>query len=239
MDPITDLETLDLELTLADVGTMDRRIEKVQGQAKARPRDFADQLHWLGALRAHLDDGRPARTYTAPPHHPDWTTDLNLLTGKPRLYVINVGEPDLPAGGPLAVGVLARAVAEDIPCLILCAACEAELATWSADEAAAYRADLGLPESGLHRLIHASYRLLDLITFFTITGGKETRAWTLRRGETALEAAGASTPTSSAASSGLRLRRRLPWWPRAGWPAPAPRDMSIWKAKSTWCMMAT
>ena len=64
----------------------------------------------------------------------------------------------------------------------LCAACEAELASWAADEAAAYRADLGLAESGLHRLIRASYGLLDLITFFTITGGKETRAWTLRAG---------------------------------------------------------
>jgi hypothetical protein len=190
VNPITDLETLDLELTLADVTTMDRRIDKIQGQAKAHPRDFADQLHWLGALRAHLNDGQPARTYTAPPHHPDWTIDLNLLTGKPRLYVINVGESTLPAGGPLAAGVIARAQVEGVPCLILCAACEAELATWSADEAAAYRADLGLPEPGLHRLIHASYRLLELITFFTITGGKETRAWTLRRGETALEAAG-------------------------------------------------
>jgi GTP-binding protein YchF len=190
VDPITDLDTLDLELTLADVTTVDRRIDKIQGQAKAHPRDFADQLHWLGVLRAHLNDGQPARTHTAPPHHPDWTTDFNLLTGKPRLYVINVGESDLPAGGPLAAGVTARAHAEGIPCLTLCAACEAELATWSADEAAIYRADLGLPEPGLHRLIHASYRLLDLITFFTITGGKETRAWTLRRGETALEAAG-------------------------------------------------
>ena len=99
VDPITDLETLDLELTLADVGTMDRRIEKVQGQAKAHPRDFADQLHWLGELRAHLNSGQPARTYGVPPHHPDWTTDLNLLTGKPRLYVVNVGESDLPSGG--------------------------------------------------------------------------------------------------------------------------------------------
>ena len=188
--PITDLDTLDLELTLADVATVDRRIDKIQGQAKAHPRDFADQLHWLAALRAHLNDGQPARTYTAPPHHPDWTTDFNLLTGKPRLYVINVGESDLPSGGPLAAGVLARAAAEDVPCLTLCAACEAELATWPADEAAAYRADLGLQEPGLHRLIHASYRLLDLITFFTITGGKESRAWTLRRGETALDAAG-------------------------------------------------
>ena len=190
VDPMTDLDTLDLELTLADVATLDRRIEKVQGQAKAHPRDFADQLRWLGELRAHLDDGRPARTYTVTPHHPDWTTDLSLLTGKPRLYVINVGESDLPLGGPLAAGVLARGQAEGIPCLILCAACEAELATWSADEAATYRADLGLAEPGLHRLIHVSYRLLDLITFYTITGGKETRAWTLHAGQTAFEAAG-------------------------------------------------
>jgi GTP-binding protein YchF len=190
VDPIADLETLDMELTLADVGTLDRRIEKIQGQAKAHPRDFADQIHWLGALRAHLNDGQPARTYAVAPHHPDWTQDLNILTDKPRLYVVNVGESDLPAGGPLAAGVTARAAAEGIPCLILCAACEAELATWSADEAATYRADLGLPEPGMHRLIHASYRLLDLITFFTITGGKETRAWTLHAGQTAYEAAG-------------------------------------------------
>ena len=91
-----------------------------------------------------------------------------------------------------SAGVLARAAAETVPCLTLCAACEAEAwlpGPW--DEAAAgHRADLGLPEPGLHQLIHASYRLLDLITFFTITGGKETRAWTLRRGETALEVAG-------------------------------------------------
>jgi len=190
VDPLMDLETLDLELTLADVGTMDRRIEKIQGQAKAHPRDFADQLHWLGELRAHLDCGQPARTYGVPPHHPDWTVDLNLLTDKPRLYVINVGESALPSGGPLAAGVMARAASERIPCLLLCAACEAELATWTPAEAAAYRAALGLAEPGLHRLIHASYRLLDLITFFTITGGKESRAWTLRAGQTAFEAAG-------------------------------------------------
>jgi hypothetical protein len=190
VNPLTDLETLDLELILADVTTADRRIDKIQGQAKAHPRDFADQLHWLGALRSHLNDGQPARTYTVPPHHPDWTLDFNLLTGKPRLYVLNVGESDLPSGGPLAAPVIAKAQAENVPCLILCAACEAELGTWPADEANAYRADLGLPEPGLHRLIHASYRLLDLITFFTITGGKETRAWTLRAGQTAFEAAG-------------------------------------------------
>jgi ribosome-binding ATPase len=190
VDPLADLETLETELILADVGTLDRRIEKIQGQAKAHPRDFAEQLAWLDRLRDHLDAGNPAVAFTEPAHHPDWTVDLNLLTGKPRLYVVNVGEDQLPEGGLAAAAVRQRADKEHAPCLVLCALCEAELGSWAGDEAAAYRADLGLAESGLNRLIHASYRLLDLITFFTITGGKETRAWTLRRGHTAYEAAG-------------------------------------------------
>lgn len=190
VDPLADLETLETELILADVSTMERRIEKVQGQAKARPRDFADQLAWLHHLREHLNAGRPAGTFPEPPRHPDWTADLNLLTAKPRLYVVNVSEQYLPAGGPGAAALRQKAAQEGTPCLVLCAVCEAELATWDPAEAAAYRADLGLPEPGLHQLIHASYRLLDLITFFTITGGKEAHAWTLRRGQTAFEAAG-------------------------------------------------
>ncbi len=190
VDPLADLETLETELILADLGTMDRRIEKVQVQAKARPRDFADQLAWLHRLRDHLNAGRPAVAFTEPPRHPDWTADLNLLTAKPRLYVVNVSEEHLPEGGPAAIALRQKAEGEGVPCLVLCAVCEAELATWAPDEAAAYRADLGLPEPGLYQLIRASYRLLDLITFFTITGGKEARAWTLRRGQTAFEAAG-------------------------------------------------
>jgi GTP-binding protein YchF len=190
VDPLADLETLDTELILADLATTDRRIEKVQGQAKAHPRDFADQLHWLDQLRAHLNAGQPARIFSEPPHHPDWLTDFSLLSGKPRLYVANVSEADLPGGGTLVAPLCARAAEESVPCIPLCAVCEAELVTWSLDEATDYRSDLGLDEPGLNRLIRAGYSLLDLITFFTITGGKETRAWTLRRGQTAYEAAG-------------------------------------------------
>ncbi|MEJ5197840.1 MAG: redox-regulated ATPase YchF [Anaerolineae bacterium] len=190
VDPLRDLETLDTELILADLATTERRIEKVQGQAKARPKEFADQLAWLAGLYQHLNSGRAAATYDAPVHHEDWTRDFNLLTAKPRLYVVNVSEADLPTGGALARPVLDRAGREGTPCIVLCAACEAELATWDAREAAEYRRDLGLAEPGLNRLIHASYRLLDLITFFTITGGKETRAWTLKANSTAYEAAG-------------------------------------------------
>jgi ribosome-binding ATPase len=190
VDPMADLETLDLELIIADVGTMDRRIEKVRGQAKGHPRDFTGQLAWLAALREHLNSGMPARAFGQPAAHAEWTTDLNLLTDKPRLYVLNVAEGDLPDSGSLVENVCSRASREGTPCLALCAACEAELATWDRDEAAAYRADMGLEKPGLDRLIHASYKLLNLITFFTITGGKETRAWTLRAGSTAFEAAG-------------------------------------------------
>jgi GTP-binding protein YchF len=190
VNPLADLETLDVELILSDLGTVDRRIERVQGQAKGRPRDFAAQLSWLEELRQHLDAGAPASTFDPSAAQPEWTADLDLLTDKPRLYVLNVAESDLPDGGPLAESVCARAGDERAPCLALCAACEAELVTWDRDEAAAYRAEMGLQESGLERLIRASYSLLGLITFFTITGTKETRAWTLRSGSTAYEAAG-------------------------------------------------
>lgn len=190
VDPLADLETLETELILADVDTVDRRIEKVQGMAKAHPRDFADQLAWLARLRGHLNDGQAAVTFDEPAAHADWTSELNLLSGKPRLYVVNVSEAALPEGSSAAEPVKARAAAEGAACIALCALCEAELGTWPADEAAAYRADLGLAEPSLHQLMRASYRLLDLITFFTVTGGKETRAWTLRRGQTAIEAAG-------------------------------------------------
>ncbi|PKO22227.1 MAG: redox-regulated ATPase YchF [Chloroflexi bacterium HGW-Chloroflexi-1] len=190
VDPLADLETLDLELLLADIGTVDRRIEKMRGQAKARPRDFVEQLAWLDRLRAHLDAGQAAVSFEEPAHQPDWTTDFSLLSAKPRLYVLNVAEDDLPAGPALAAALLARAAQENTPCLTVCAACEAELVTWPADEANAYRAALGLAESGLQRLIRASYQLLGLITFFTITGGREARAWTLRAGQTAYQAAG-------------------------------------------------
>jgi ribosome-binding ATPase len=189
VDPLGDLETLDLELILSDVATVDRRIEKVQGQAKAHPREFAEQLNWLAGLHAHLNSGRPASAYEPAPHA-DWLADFDLLSAKPRLYVVNVAEDCLPAGGSATVAIQARAAGDGTPCLVLCAACEAELVTWPPDDAAAYRREQGLSEPGLDRLITASYRVLGLITFFTITGGKEARAWTLRAGSTAYEAAG-------------------------------------------------
>ncbi|MFB0536307.1 MAG: redox-regulated ATPase YchF [Anaerolineae bacterium] len=190
LDPRADIETIDLELILADLATVERRIEKVKSMAKARPRDYEAQLTSLTGLRQHLDDGARADRYDEVDREAPWLSELNLLTAKPRLYVANVGEEDLPDGGELVAQVAETAAAEKTEMVVLCALLETELAEWPPDEAAAYRAEVGLRESGLQTLVKAGYRLLDLITFFTATGGREVRAWTLRQGSPALEAAG-------------------------------------------------
>ena len=197
LDPIDDLAVLDLELSLADLATVERRIERTRGAAKAHPKDFEWELATLDVLKEHLARGQPARMFSpaGPGMEADdrihaLLTDLFLLTIKPRLLVANVGEGALPAGGPLAARVVELAVRERSQSVVICADCEMALAEWSPDEAAAYRAELGLTEAGLDRLVQAGYRLLDLITFFTVTGGEVVRAWTLRRGDTAWHAAG-------------------------------------------------
>jgi GTP-binding protein YchF len=187
LDPRADIENVDLELILADLATVERHMEKVKSMAKARPKDYEAQLAWLTGLRQHLDDGARADSYATSILH---STFYTLLTAKPRLYVANVGEEDLPDGGELAVQVAETAAAEETEMVVLCALLETELAEWPPDEAAAYRTEVGLRESGLQTLVKAGYRLLNLITFFTTTGGKEVRAWTLRKGSPALEAAG-------------------------------------------------
>jgi hypothetical protein len=190
IDPRADIETLTLELTLADLATVERRLEKVRSQARVRPKEVAAELALLERVHQALSAGQPVR-------HLDLTADerallreLNLLTAKPVLYVANVGEEDLPEGGELAASVGEIAQAEGAQHVVLCAEIEAELLDWSEEEAAEYRQALGLAEPGLHRLIHAGYRLLNLITFFTTTGGHEVRAWTVQRGTPVVEAAG-------------------------------------------------
>ncbi|MGQ9501526.1 MAG: redox-regulated ATPase YchF [Anaerolineae bacterium] len=204
LDPIADLGVLDLELSLADLATVERRIERTRSAAKSNPKAYEWELDTLAQLKDHLASGEPARTFAPAPSSShtakaeggseDATrtllNELFLLTQKPRLLVANVGEEALPDGGPLAARVLEAAAQEGSQAIVLCAECEAALAEWPPEEAAAYRAELGLSEPGLDRCVHASYRLLDLITFFTVTGGEVVRAWTLRRGLSAWHAAG-------------------------------------------------
>jgi hypothetical protein len=194
LDPQADIETIDLELILADLATVERRLEKVKSMAKARPKDYEAQLAWLIGLRGHLDDGVRADSYysraDSSSEVQDWRNELDLLTARPRLYVANVGEEDLPDGGELAAQVAETAAAEETEMVVLCALLETELTEWPPDEAVAYRTEVGLREPGLQTLVKAGYRLLNLITFFTTTGGKEVRAWTLGQGSSAWEAAG-------------------------------------------------
>ncbi len=190
VDPLRDLEVLDLELTLADLEVTERRLDKVRSAAKARPRDYAAELESLEELRAHLQTGERAAAWAARGKtEQTLARDMSLLTAMKRVYVANVDEDDLPDGGSLAQGV-ARAAEEGAPCVVLCARLESDLGEWSPEEAADYRSAVGLERSGLELLSQAGYAALNLITFFTITGGREVRAWPIERGTKAAQAAG-------------------------------------------------
>jgi GTP-binding protein YchF len=190
LDPIADLEVLDLELVLADLSTVERRIEKLQGQAKARPRDYADELGFLNNLREELNQGTAIRLLSLVEREKEWIAPLSLLTAKPRLFVANIREDDLPDGNALSQAVCQVAQNEGAACVIVCAQLEADLVDWLVEDANIYRAEVGLSQPGRDTLIEAGYRLLDLITFFTATGTKEVRAWAIPAGTTAFDAAG-------------------------------------------------
>lgn len=190
LDPVLDVETVRLELILADMATLERRREKVAGSAKAKPAIYERQLAALELLRQRLDQGQSARGSALTSAETELAHELNLLTAKPFLYVANVSESDLPSGGPL-IGPLRRlADKEQAELVVICAQCEAELAEWSAEDATDYLRELGVERQGLDSFIEAGYRLLNLITFFTTTGGKEVRAWPVLRGTSVIEAAG-------------------------------------------------
>lgn len=190
LDPLADIATVDTELLLADINTLERRLDKIHLQSKANPRQYAAEAALLERAMGHANGGRLLKSLPAAPAERALLYEANLLTVKPRLYVVNVGEDDLPAGGAAALAVHQHAVAEGAESVVLCANLEAGLLEWPADEAAAYRAELGLAEPGLNALLRAGFKLLDLITFFTATGGDVLRAWELRRGSTVVEAAG-------------------------------------------------
>ena len=189
-DPLDDLAVLDLELVLADLAVLERQLEKVSGLAKAHPRAVEGELAALHELREHLQAGNLASTWKGLEKAADCIKDVALVTDKPRLYVVNVGEDELPDGGPLAVQVAAHAANEGAQCVPICAQLEADLAEWEPEEAAAYRAEIDVVSSGLESLVTAAYATLDLVTFFTTTGGHEVRAWPLPKGTPAPRAAG-------------------------------------------------
>ena len=187
VDPVRDIDLLELELGLADLETVARRLEKTEKTARLQ-KDHAEELvDTLRAVRAHLDAGHPVRTMSLSPAQQEHVRDLFLLTAKPLLVVVNVAE-EAAAGEP-AAEVTARARRSGGEALAVSARIESELVELPAEDRDEFLASLGLAEPGLHRLAQSAYALLHLVTFFT-AGEKEVRAWTLRRGLSAVDAAG-------------------------------------------------
>ena len=193
VDPVRDREIINAELGLADLETVEKRLERVEKIARSGDRDAKKEEALLRRLQDALSEGRPARAVTAANAEEEkFIRELQLLTVKPQLYVANVAEDDLGAGGNEHVDALRRSIeesGEEAEVVVLAAAIEAELLHLEPEERAAYLEELGLQEPGLHRLIRAGYRLLGLISFFT-AGPKEVRAWTIRHGTRAPGAAG-------------------------------------------------
>ena len=188
VDPSRDLEVIELELQLADLETVTRRLERQERTARLQRDKATEAIDAMRRAQAHLDAGRPVRTMSLTEAERGQLGDLFLLTAHPLIVVVNVGEDEAGAPPPEAVVTLARSHGGD--CLAISARIESEIVELPPEDRRAFLSSLGLSEPGLDRLARDAYALLDLVTFFT-AGEKEVRAWTLRRGGTALEAAGA------------------------------------------------
>jgi len=189
VDPIRDAETVETELMLVDLDSLERRLPALVKRARGADREAQAQVALIEPILAALQEGRPARSAIAPAQAVA-ARQLNLLTAKPVLYVCNVEEAHAATGNAHAARVAARAAAEGARSVIVSAAIEAEVSQLDAEERAEFLAGLGLQDSGLDRVIRAGHDLLGLITYFTV-GPKETRAWTIPAGTRAPGAAGA------------------------------------------------
>jgi ribosome-binding ATPase len=188
IDPVSDIETINTELALADLAAVEKQIAKVEKVARSGGDKEAKRLHdVLVRISAALDQGRPARSVDLYAEEKALVAPFFLLTMKPTMYVANVAEKGF-ADNPLLDAVTAYATREGAPVIAVCAALEAEIADLDGDDKLAFLADMGLAEPGLDRVIHAGYKLLGLQTYFT-AGPKEVRAWTIPVGATAPQAA--------------------------------------------------
>jgi GTP-binding protein YchF len=188
VDPVADIETIDTELALADLDSVEKALQRAEKASKAGDKEAVRWRDSLRKLRDHLDSGQPVRALALDDFERQKLKELPLLTAKPVLYVANVREDGF-RDNPHLEAVRARAAQEGAEVVAVCAAIEAEIAQLDESDRAAFLADLGLDEPGLNRVIRSAYRLLGLQTFFT-AGPKEVRAWTVRRGSTAPQAAG-------------------------------------------------
>ena len=188
VNPAADIDTINTELALADLDTVDKGIQRTDKGVKAGSKDDIKLRELLGRVRAQLNEGKPARALKLSEEEHRLLRPLGLLTDKPLMYIANVSETGF-TGNPYLDAVRKIAEAEHSPVVPVSAAIEMELADMSDDEKKDFLADMGQDEPGLNRVIRAGYGLLGLLTFFT-AGVKEVRAWTVREGSHAPQAAG-------------------------------------------------
>jgi len=189
VDPMRDIDIIDLELALSDVESAERRLKKASGLAKTGNKDAKIELALVEKVYAQLSAGKAVRTLDLSDDDRKLVSTWGLLTSKPVLYCCNVGEGDLPAGNPWSDAVKARAKAEGAGVVILCGKVEAELAELPEEDRGELLSSYGLTEPALATLARECYRLLGLQSYFT-AGEKEVRAWTIKKGATGPQAAG-------------------------------------------------
>jgi hypothetical protein len=190
IDPIADAETVETELMLADLESLERRVPNLVKKAQQGDKEAKIEASVLGQALELLQASKPARLVKPKDHEEERALQrAQLLTAKPVLYACNVDEGDAASGNTLSERVVEKAAAEGAKAVVISAAIEAEIATLPVEDREHFLADLGLHETGLNRMIHAAYELLGLITFYT-AGPKEARAWTVHKGAKAPEAAG-------------------------------------------------
>jgi ribosome-binding ATPase len=189
VDPLHDIDIIDTELILKDMESVDKRMDTVMKKARANDKEAREEYDFLTLLREHLDGGKTARAYHTDDKGRAWMHTIQLLTDKPVMYVANTDENGVANGNRYLDAVRQRAASEGALVVPICAKIESEISLLDDDDRAMFLADLGMAEPGLDRVIREAYRLLGLITYFT-AGKKECRAWTVRAGSTAPQAAG-------------------------------------------------
>ena len=188
VNPEEDIEVINTELQLADLQSIENGINRVSRLAKSGDKEEIARVDYLKGLQAHIDEGQPARTFMTPDDYVDTLWSLHLLTMKPVLYIANVDEEGF-EGNPHLDAVRRIAKTENAALVVICNKLEAEIAELDDEERAEFLGDLGMEAPGLDRVIRAGYKLLGLQTYFT-AGPKEARAWTVRSGVSAPQAAG-------------------------------------------------
>lgn len=190
IDPVSDIETINMELILADIETVNGKMGRALSMAKTGDKKYKVEAELLQRVLAHLESEKPVRTMELDEEEKAYVDDLFLLTAKPVIYAANIAESDLgKEENELVKEVEAKAAQENAEVLVICAKVEEELSQLDPEEKAMFLESYGIAESGLNRLVKKCYKLLHLISFLT-AGEKETRAWTITEGTKAPQAAG-------------------------------------------------